>query len=259
MANVEIKIQTSALAYKAWINTSYIGLSLKDDKGNSMINETELGIDQPDMFDSILREAAREVLKVFLSRQGDLDGSLGQSQIDEVTVSGTSGEGVVHVASHDFSIDFVTDLAATVDYFESLHDQALDALGITVKSDGVDKLKFTGGIGVPFASPALENTSGDISGVTANIQPSSPPMSSAIPFEQLPDYVVYRFKEAEPVLHHASAIKDSLTEDVENAIYTYTTAMWMKNKGNDNFLEFLMSKFAKFTSNINVHLYKLHD
>lgn len=154
MADVTVDIAVSLVSYKAWLNTSYIGISLVTDKGVPLIGSTELGVDQEDAFTNFMEEATREVLKVFLSRQGDV-------------------------------------------------------------------------AGVPFS----------YDGVNA----------------------IYKFNEETPVLTQAAAIKDSLEEDVKNAIFVYTSFLWFKNKNNKDQIAFMMERYSKLTKNIDIHLYKLHD
>ena len=73
MADVVITIETSVVSYQAWLRTSYIGMGLVEE-GTPLIKTTELGPDQVDAFTNLIEESAREVLKLFLSRQGDATG-----------------------------------------------------------------------------------------------------------------------------------------------------------------------------------------
>lgn len=75
MADVTVTIPVGTLSFKAWLNSSYIANSIKDGEGKSLINELELGPDQEDIFDDMLDQASREVLKIFTSRQGDVNGT----------------------------------------------------------------------------------------------------------------------------------------------------------------------------------------
>lgn len=79
------------------------------------------------------------------------------------------------------------------------------------------------------------------------------------PFEHSSNEVTYRFNEAEPVLPQASALKSSLNEDVKNAIFVYVTFLWFQFKGNDKQAAYMMGRYEKLISNIDRHLYKLHD
>lgn len=153
MADVVVTVSIDAVSYKTWMNTSLVGMS-NIVNGIPMIESTEMGTDQEDAFNNYIDEACREVLKVFVSRQGDAGGT---------------------------------------------------------------------------------------------------------PFEKSTTFVIYRFSEEQPPLPHAASIKESLYEDVKNAIYTYITYMWFKIKKNEDMVEFLGARYNKLTENIDNHLYKLHD
>lgn len=153
MSDVVITISVSSLSYRTWLRTSYTGLGLVSD-GTPMVKSTELGVDQEDALVDFLEESTREVLKVFLSRQGDAEG-------------------------------------------------------------------------VPF----------EYDGINA----------------------IYRFKEGEPVLNQAAAIKSTLEEDVKNAIYTAVTILWYGTKLNAEQLALMQKEHSKFLVNIEGNLYRLHD
>jgi hypothetical protein len=74
MADYVVTIPVSGVSYQAWLRTSYIGSSLITDDGKPLIQSVELGPDQEDAFSNFMDEATREVLKLFLSRQGDATG-----------------------------------------------------------------------------------------------------------------------------------------------------------------------------------------
>ncbi|WP_372647757.1 hypothetical protein [Draconibacterium sp.] len=154
MADVTVNIEVSNVSFQAWLRTSYISLGLVGDDGKPMILNTEMGPDQVDAFENVMEESAREVLKVFLSRQGDVTG---------------------------------------------------------------------------------------------------------VPFEYDGSNAIYRFREEEPVLAQGEAIKSALNEDVKNALYMYTTSLWLRMKNMDKQADYMMERYHKITDNINIHLYKLHD
>jgi hypothetical protein len=154
MADVTIDITIGLVSYKTWLTTSYIATALVGEGGTPLITNNELGPDQEDAFSNFIDEAAREVLKVFLSRQGNVTG---------------------------------------------------------------------------------------------------------VPFEKSATNAIYRFKEETPVLPQAAAIKNSLTEDVKNALFTYVTFLWLKIKKNETQATFIAERYQKITKNIDNHLYKLHD
>lgn len=154
MADVVIKIPVSSIQYTAWLRTSYIGKAVVSEGGTSMVEQMELGVDQGDALMDFLDEATREVLKVFLSRQGDVTG-------------------------------------------------------------------------VPFEYDAVN--------------------------------VTYRFNEATPVMKQAVAIKEALKEDVRNAIFSYVAFLWFQTQGIDKQSAYVLSRYEKLVSNIDRHLYNLHD
>lgn len=154
MADVTIDITIGLVSYKTWLTTSYIATALVGEGGTPLIVNNEMGPDQEDAFVNFIDEAAREILKVFLSRQGDVSG---------------------------------------------------------------------------------------------------------LPFEKTATNAIYRFKEELPVLPQAAAIKDSLTEDVKNALFTYVTYLWLKIKKNEEQAAYVAERYQKLTKNIDNHLYKLHD
>lgn len=154
MADVVITIPVSAVSYTTWLRTSYISSALVSGDGTPLIKSGELGPDQEDALSDFMEEATREVLKLFLSRQGDV-------------------------------------------------------------------------AGVPFSYDGTD--------------------------------VIYRFNEEAPVLPQAAAIKDSLEEDVKNAIFTYVTMLWYKLKLNADQIALLVNRYEKVAKNIDRHLYKLHD
>ena len=154
MADVTVSVLVSDVQYTTWLRTSYLGKTILSEDGKPMVEKMELGKDQEDALANFLDEATREVLKVFLSRQGDVTG-------------------------------------------------------------------------LPF----------EFDGTTAT----------------------YRFKEEEPVLPQAAAIKSALNEDVKNALYTYATYLWMRTKDEAKITAYLFDRYLELTNTINKHLYKLHD
>lgn len=154
MAVVAIDITISLVSYKSWLTTSYISTVLVGDAGVPLISNNELGPDQEDAFSNFFDEAAREVLKIFLSRQGNVE---------------------------------------------------------------------------------------------------------AVPFELSATNAIYRFNEEVPVLPQSDAIKNALTEDVKNALFTYVTYLWLKIKKNGEHAGYVAERYEKLAKNIDNHLYKLHD
>lgn len=85
MADVAVTIPVSNIQYITWLRTSYIGRSLISETGVPMIEQMEIGPDQEDALMDFLNEATREVLKVFMTRQGDVTGV--PFEYDEVNVT----------------------------------------------------------------------------------------------------------------------------------------------------------------------------
>ena len=75
MADVTVDITISLVSYKTWLTTSYIASALVGEGGTPLIVNNELGPDQEDAFTVMMDEAAREVLKLFVSRQGNVAGT----------------------------------------------------------------------------------------------------------------------------------------------------------------------------------------
>ena len=150
MAVVAIDITISLVSYKSWLTTSYISTVLTGEDGVPLITNNELGPDQEDAFSNFFDEAAREVLKIFLSRQGNVED---------------------------------------------------------------------------------------------------------VPFELSATNAIYRFNEEEPALPQAAAIKNSLTEDVKNALFTYVTYLWLKIKKNNEQSTYVAERYERLAKNIYNHLY----
>lgn len=74
MADVVVTIPVSDVQYTTWLRTSYISSGLTSEAGTPMIENTEFGPDQIDALKNFLEEATREVSKLFVSRQGDVNG-----------------------------------------------------------------------------------------------------------------------------------------------------------------------------------------
>jgi len=85
------------------------------------------------------------------------------SQVDTITVTGTSGTANVTVAGVNYLATFDTDLTTTAANFVTSHATALLARNIVVTSSTADVV-FTSAInGVPFGSVTVATTSGDLS------------------------------------------------------------------------------------------------
>lgn len=154
MADVTVDITISLVSYKAWLTTSYVATSIVGDGGNPLVVNNELGPDQEDAFTVFLDEASREVLKLFVSRQGNAVGA---------------------------------------------------------------------------------------------------------PFEKTSTNVKYRFKEETPVLPQASAIKETLTEQVKNALFSYVTFLWFTMKKNADMAQLSIARYQQLSEDILGNIHRLHD
>lgn len=83
--DLTITIDVSDISYNAWLRTSYAGLSIVDKEGIPKIEAIELGIDQRDAFNSFVKEASLKVLKLFMTRQGDVVGLPYEFSTTEIT------------------------------------------------------------------------------------------------------------------------------------------------------------------------------
>ena len=74
MADVTVDIAISLVSYKSWLTTSYVASTIVGDGGVPLVVNNEMGPDEEDAFTVLLDEAAREVSKLFISRQGNVSG-----------------------------------------------------------------------------------------------------------------------------------------------------------------------------------------
>lgn len=95
MADVVVTIPISDISYKSWLNSSYIAESIRDSEGNSLIKQFELGPDQKDVFNDMIIEATREVLKLYVGRQGDVEGTAFEISTNNATYRFREGEPVL--------------------------------------------------------------------------------------------------------------------------------------------------------------------
>lgn len=72
--DITVNIPVTAISYTTWLRTSYISYGLVDDSGKPLVSSIEIGPDQKDFFQNVMEQASREVLKSFVSRQGDVNG-----------------------------------------------------------------------------------------------------------------------------------------------------------------------------------------
>jgi len=72
--DITVNIPVTAISYTTWLRTSYMSFGLVDENGKSIVATIEISPDQKDFFQNVMEQAAREVLKSFVTRQGDVNG-----------------------------------------------------------------------------------------------------------------------------------------------------------------------------------------
>lgn len=94
------------------------------------------------------------------------------AQVDDITLTGTSGTANITVESTAYLVTFNTDLTTTASDFVTSHASALNTAGVTVTANaGV--LRFTANTaGQTFTIAAPVNATGDLAGTLANITTS---------------------------------------------------------------------------------------
>lgn len=99
-----------------------------------------------------------------------------EAQVDNVTLSGTSGAADVLLNAVGYTATFNTDLATTADDFVTTHTAALSAVGVDVTHPGADGvLVFTASNrGEGFYIESALNSSGDLAGVVSNVEFNEP-------------------------------------------------------------------------------------
>lgn len=91
------------------------------------------------------------------------------AQVDDVTLTGTSGTANINVAGVNYLATFNTNLTTTASDFVTSHSAALTAAGITVTSNAA-VLTFTANVGgTAFTIAAPVNATGDLAGTLDNV------------------------------------------------------------------------------------------
>lgn len=91
------------------------------------------------------------------------------AQVDDITLTGTSGTANINVNSVNYLATFNTNLTTTASDFVTTHATALDAAGVTVTSNAA-VLTFTAKVGgTAFTIAAPVNATGDLAGSLASI------------------------------------------------------------------------------------------
>ena len=105
MADITVDIVISLVSYKSWLVTSYISTTIVNKEGQPLISENELGPDQEDFFNSYIDEAARDLLKLFLSRQGDVTGTPFEQTATDIYYRFKEGEPVLTSSLKDAIVE----------------------------------------------------------------------------------------------------------------------------------------------------------
>ena len=208
------------------------------------------------------REAAKEVLKAYLSRQGDVQGvafeygsaaTTPTKQKETVTLTGTSGSlNIIHENFYAL-VTFNTDLATTALDFAA--EYAADFLALDIVLTSLDNtLIFESTVaGVPFTAPIVGlqqlTLNGTVEHTTANVTSTSL------------GNVVYRFSENPTPLSSSqtNAIKERLTSNTKDAIIYYVLVSLYRTDGNQKKEAELLVKALTLIDELSGDLYRLHD
>lgn len=212
-----------------------------------------------------VKEAAKEVLKAYLSRQGDVAGVAFEygntavaavKQKETVTLFGGSGDATMTVAgglSNLFSVAYPTSLTVVATEFVFNHAAAYLAQGIVVTS--VDNTIIFESViaGVPFAAPVVVTASGNLGGVTTHTTANVIATNSG--------NIVYRFAENLNPLsaNQTNAIVTRLTNNTRDAIIYYVLVSLYRTDGNQKKEIELLAKAITLIDELSGDLYRLHD
>ena len=209
-----------------------------------------------------VKEAAKEVLKAYLSRQGDVAGTAFEygyaavnavKQKETVTLNGTSGYlYIASIAPESKMVTFDTDLATTAANFVTANAAYYLALGIVLTSDAEDIIFESSIAGVPFTAPTLIGEQllyGTVTHTTANVTASSA------------GNIIYRFSEnASPLsANQTEAIVNRLTNNTKDAIVYYVLVSLYRTDGNQKKETELLAKALSLIDELSGDLYRLHD
>jgi hypothetical protein len=209
------------------------------------------------------KEAAKEVLKAYLSRQGDVVGiayeydrvSFGVKQKEIITVTGTGGQlnisgsgGLSYTLTYSGLPDTIAD---AIDAFVLDHAAAYLVKGIVITRAGDTLILEASVAGVPFTAPSLSSY-GDLHGTvehtTSNVSVGT-------------GTIVYRFSEnAVPLsTNQTNAIVDRLTNNTKDAIVYYVLVSLYRTDGNVNKEKEVLAKALSLIDELSGDLYRLHD
>lgn len=211
------------------------------------------------------KEAAKEVLKAYLSRQGDVIGTAFEygntavaavKQKETVTLFGGSGDATIAGAGDltvMFSCAYPTSLTKVASDFVTANAEVYLAELIVVTSLENTIIFESAVAGVPFTAPTIETNSGNLGGVvthtTANVVASNT------------GNIVYRFAE-NPVplsISQTNAIIERLTNNTKDAIIYYVMVSLYRTDGNKNKEAECLAKALQLIDELSGDLYRLHD
>jgi len=192
-----------------------------------------------------VKEAAKEVLKCFISRQGDVSGApfeidriivpTSVKQKETVTLTGDSGYAyIMDIAPENKQITFNTSLPQTALDFVAANAAYYLGLGIVLTAYDTTIIFEALVAGVPFTPPTVGLQQLNMNGTTAHTTANQTASSTGT--------IVYRFSEATPSLAHSTAIKTRLTDNAFHAIVYYALLSLYKTDGNVNKMQLTEAK-----------------
>jgi len=210
-----------------------------------------------------VKEAAKEVLKAYLSRQGDVAGtafeygSMGVSVKQQEQVEIIGGEGSFSISGaglyKSVSVAYDSVLADVTAAFVTSHAADYLAAGVVITSSE-NKIIFEARIaGVAFDSISTSMTSGSVSLVVTKLRANSVSTSDG--------YITYRFSENEVPLstNQTNAIINRLTNNTKDAIIYYVLVSLYRTDGNQKKEAELLAKALSLIDELSGDLYRLHD
>lgn len=211
-----------------------------------------------------IREAAKEVLKVYLSRQGDVVGEpyefdtvivpVSVKQKETVTLSGTNGYAyMTEITAEPKIIIFDTDLTTTASNFVTDNAAYYLENGIVLTSDAEDLIFEAETAGVPFVAPVVALQQLSMNGTTVHTTANATALSAGL--------IVYRFSEnANPLsVKQTDAIKRRLTDNTKDAILYFALLSLYKTDGNSDKAAMANVKCLELIDDLTGDLYRLHD
>lgn len=215
------------------------------------------------------KEAAKEVLKAFLSRQGDVVGVAYEydsvitaavtavKQKETVTITGTSGvAGISIPGSINEPITFTTDLATSAANFVTNSASHFHDVGIVITSSGAAIVFEALVAGVAFESPVISTNSGNLSGSTAHTTTNVVGVTGVTAGN-----IVYRFSEnIKPLsVRQSDSIIGRLTDNTRDAIVYYVLVSLYRTDGNQVKEAEVLTKALSLIDELSGDLYRLHD